>query len=38
MNWQKKWIYGQTVGIYKGEDLIYSHDYEDFLAGLPPID
>ena len=34
----KKWIYGQTVGIYKEEDLIYRHDYESFLAGLPPVD
>lgn len=34
----KKWIYGQTVGIYKGEDLIYAHDLDSFLKGLPVVD
>lgn len=34
----KKWIYGQTVGIYKGEDLIYAHDLNSFSKGLPVID
>ena len=27
----EKWIYGQAVGIYKGEDLIYFHDFSRFL-------
>lgn len=34
----KKWIYGQTVGTYKGEDLIYAHDLDSFLKGLPAVD
>ncbi len=34
----KQWIYGQTVGIYKGEDLIYAHDFDSFLKGLPVVD
>jgi hypothetical protein len=33
-----KWISGQTVGIYKDESLIYRHDFERFLKGLPPLD
>ncbi len=31
----EKWIYGQTVGVYKGEHLIYKYDFERFLKGLP---
>lgn len=34
----KKWIYGQTVGIYKGEDLIYFYDFDRFLKSLPCLD
>lgn len=34
----KQWIYGQTVGIYKGEDLIYMHDFDSYLKGLPVVD
>lgn len=34
----EKWIYGQTVGIYQGEDLIYSYDFYKFLKGLPSSD
>ncbi len=34
----KKWIYGQTVGIYKGEDLVYVYDLDRFLKGLPVLD
>ncbi len=34
----EKCIYGQTVGIYQGEDLIYSHDFYKFLRGLPVSD
>lgn len=34
----KKWLYSQTVGIYKGEDLIYAHDFDSYLKGLPVMD
>lgn len=33
-----KWISGQTVGIYKGESLVYRHDFERFLKGRSPLD
>ena len=32
------WISGQTVGIYKGESLVYQHDFVRFLKGLPVLD
>ena len=32
------WISGQTVGIYKGECLVYEHDFVRFLKGLPVLD
>ncbi len=34
----EKWMYGQTVGIYKGESLVYQYDFERFLNGLPVLD
>ena len=34
----EKWIFGQTVGIYKGESLVYQYDLERFLKGLPVLD
>ncbi len=34
----EEWIYGQTVGIYKGESLVYWYDFVRFLKGLPIID
>lgn len=34
----EKWIRGQTVGMYKGESLIYEYDLERFLKGLPVLD
>ena len=34
----EKWIYGQTVGVYKGEDLIYAEDLYRFLKDLPSLD
>ena len=33
-----KWINGQTVGIFKGESIVYEHDWERFLKGLPDAD
>ncbi|MGI8419393.1 MAG: hypothetical protein ACR2LN_01990 [Candidatus Levyibacteriota bacterium] len=33
-----KWMSGQTAGIYKGESIVYRHDFERFLKGLPPLD
>jgi len=32
------WIAGQTVGMLNNEPVIYTHDMEQFLAGLPPLD
>lgn len=32
------WISGQTVGVYKGEPLVYQHDFQRFLKGLPVLD
>jgi len=32
------WMRGQTVGMYKGEGLVYQYDFERFLAGLPVLD
>jgi len=32
------WIYGQTVGVYKGKSLIYEYDFDRFLKGLPVLD
>lgn len=32
------WIYGQTVGIYRGESLIYWYDFARFLKGFPILD
>jgi len=34
----EKWIYGQTISRYNGEDLIYRYDLERFLKGLPATD
>lgn len=34
----EKWIYGQTVAEYKGDNLVYYYDLDRFLAGLPAID
>jgi len=34
----RTWLVGQTVGVFKNEPFIYSHDLEQFLAGLPPLD
>ena len=34
----EKWILGQTVMRYKGEDLVYEYDLERFLKGLPTLD
>ena len=31
----EKWIFGQTVMKYNGEDFIYRYDIERFLNGLP---
>lgn len=33
-----QWINGQTVGIYKGETIVYESDWERFLTGLPVVD
>lgn len=33
-----QWISGQTVGIKNGETIVYRHDLERFINGLPPID
>ncbi len=32
------WISGQTVGVYKGEPLVYEYDLARFLKGLPILD
>lgn len=32
------WITGQKVGVFNNEPAIYTHDFERFLAGLPPLD
>jgi len=32
------WISGQTVGVFKGESLVYQHDFLRFLKGLPVLD
>lgn len=32
------WISGQTVAEYKNELLVYSHDFERFMRGFPPLD
>jgi len=34
----EKWIFGQTVMRYKGEDLIYQDDFIRFLKGLSVLD
>lgn len=34
----RSWLIGQTVGVYKNETFIYEHDFERFLADLPPLD
>lgn len=34
----QSWMTGQTVGMYKKEIFIYTHDVERFLMGIPPID
>ncbi|OGD96595.1 hypothetical protein A3F02_03230 [Candidatus Curtissbacteria bacterium RIFCSPHIGHO2_12_FULL_38_9b] len=34
----EKWMRGQTVGMYKGEGLVYQYDFERFLEGLPVLD
>ena len=41
----ERWMRGQTVGIYKREDLfqrkallIYRYNFERFLEGLPVLD
>lgn len=34
----RSWLIGQTVGMYKNETFIYEHDFERFIAGLPPLD
>lgn len=31
----KGWLYGQTVGVYKREKLVYRHDFIRFLKKLP---
>ena len=30
----RSWLIGQTVGDYRGEPVVYVHDYERFLRGL----
>ena len=33
------WMNGQTLGVGpQGECVVYKHDYERFLAGLPALD
>lgn len=32
----EKWMFGETVGIYKGKTLVYKHDYIRFMAGCTP--
>jgi len=34
----EKWIYGQTVGTYKVESLVYLVDWLRFDKGLPALD
>lgn len=34
----QSWISGQTVGDYKNEPLVYAHDFNRFMKGLPPLD
>jgi len=34
----KIWLVGQTVGMLNNKPIIYSHDLERFLTGLPPLD
>ena len=34
----KKWIVGQTCGIYKGKIIVYKRDVDRFLQGLSVID
>lgn len=33
----EKWIFGETVGIYKGKLLVYKYHFEQFLEGHPPL-
>ena len=33
-----KWISGQTMGIYKGESVVYPVDMVRFIKGLKPLD
>jgi len=32
------WLVGQTIGMLNNEPIIYTHDLEQFLAELPPLD
>jgi hypothetical protein len=34
----QSWIFEQTVAEYNNEPLIYTHDFERFMKGLPPLD
>ena len=33
----QKWMFGETVGLYKGEEIIYKYDFDRFVRGLPPL-
>lgn len=32
------WIWGQTVMVYGEDKLVYEHDFERYLLGLPILD
>jgi hypothetical protein len=34
----QSWIHGQTVGVYENEPIVYAHDFERFMKGLPSPD
>jgi len=37
--WERfsRWMEGQTGALYKGDLVVYKHDYDRFLAGARPM-
>ena len=33
-----EWMRGQTIAMHNGRYVIYKHDVDTYLAGLPPQD
>lgn len=34
----EKWMFGETVAVYKGEPLVYKYDFDRYIKGLRPLD